>query len=153
MLKRCVAMLFVSLLPMVASAISDTQASAGVAETLSKDSPRQTPAGTRFVAPAGWTILIRPPAVILEPPEAGSHIVLVDVKGTDASAMVAAAWATYRPDAKWPLKIANDAPPHDGWEQIRGYVYETSANEERGVRALALRRGSDWTVVSHFCAM
>lgn len=147
MLRRCVVMLFASLLPTIVFAFSDAPPSAGVTETLTEDSPRQTPAGTRFVAPAGWSIQTRPPAVILQPPEAGSHIALVDVKATDAGAAVAAAWAAYRPNAKWPLKIANDAPPHDGWEQMRGYVYETSANEKRGIGALALRRGSDWTVV------
>jgi CubicO group peptidase (beta-lactamase class C family) len=147
MLKRCVVILFASLLSTLASGNSDTPVNAGAPETLSQDSPRQTPAGTHFVAPAGWSIQSRPPAVILDPPEAGSHIVLVDVKAADADAAVAAAWRAYRADAKWPVKIANDAPPHDGWEQVRVYVYETSANEKRGISALALRRGSDWTIV------
>jgi CubicO group peptidase (beta-lactamase class C family) len=147
MLKRRVAILLASLVSTLALASADTPANVDAPETLSQDSPRQTPAGTRFVAPAGWSIQSHLTAVILDPPEAGSHIVLVDVKATDADSAVAAAWRAYRADAKWPVKIANDVAPHDGWEQIRLYVYETSANEERGISALALRYGSDWTIV------
>ena len=49
------------------------------------------------------------PATILEPPEADSHIALVDVRAADADAAVKAAWAAYRPNAPWPLKVVT--PP------------------------------------------
>jgi CubicO group peptidase (beta-lactamase class C family) len=64
MLKRCVAILSASLLSTLALANSDTPANADAPETLSQDSPRQTPAGTRFVAPAGWSIQSRLTAVV-----------------------------------------------------------------------------------------
>ena len=90
---------------------------------------------------------MRGPATILAPPESGSHIALVDVKAKDADAAVAAAWAAYRPEAKWPLKVTHDRPDRDGWSNIREYDYRTSPNEKRGVGASARRAGDYWTVV------
>jgi CubicO group peptidase (beta-lactamase class C family) len=68
----------------------------------------------------------------------------------DEDSAVAAAWAAYRPDAKWPLKVANDAPDKDGWSHIRVYAYQTSPNERRAVAAIAATTESaagSWTVV------
>jgi hypothetical protein len=75
-------------------------------ETLKQDSSRTTPAGTTFTAAARWMLTTRAGMVVLEPPEADSHVVIVDVKAKDAAEAVAAAWAAYRPDFKRPLKIA-----------------------------------------------
>jgi CubicO group peptidase (beta-lactamase class C family) len=116
-------------------------------ETLAADTPRTTVAGNTFIAPAGWAIEVRGPATILTPPEGESHIALVDVPGEDADAAVAAAWAAYRPDASWPLKVTHDYPDRDGWTDIRGYDYQTSPNERRDVGASARRAGDTWTVV------
>jgi CubicO group peptidase (beta-lactamase class C family) len=116
------------------------------AETLTADTPRTTADGNGFVAPAGWTVETRGAAAILTAPEGGSRIALVDVDAKDADAAVAAAWAAYDAKAKWPLKLATDRPARDGWEQVRSYSYETSANDERGVSATALRYGQRWTV-------
>src|SRR5580704_9966797 len=88
-------------------------AQAAASGSLPADTPRTTPAGTQFIAPAGWTIDVRPPVVLLNPPEPGSHVVLVDVKAKDADAAVAAAWAAYAPPRTWPLKTAVDESPHD----------------------------------------
>ncbi|TWI04669.1 CubicO group peptidase (beta-lactamase class C family) [Luteimonas cucumeris] len=123
-----------------------TSATPAKPETLSADTPRTTVDGNGFVGPAGWTIETRGPAVILTPPEGGSHIALVDVAAKNADAAVAQAWKAYDAKARWPLKLATDRPARDGWEQIRGYQYETSANDQRGVGATALRRGERWTV-------
>jgi len=90
---------------------------------------------------------VRGPATILEPPEGGSHIALVDVRAPDAGAAVAAAWAAYRPDASWPLKVTTDAPDKDGWTDIRWYSYQTSPNEKREVAADVRRANDVWTVV------
>jgi CubicO group peptidase (beta-lactamase class C family) len=133
--------------PAVAEATpAPTQAVAASSETLAADTPRTTVEGNPFIAPAGWSIETRPPAVILTAPEGGSRIALVDVAAADADAAVAAAWAAYDTGAKWPLKLASDVPAHDGWEQSRRYAYETSANDQRAVIAQAFRRGESWTV-------
>jgi CubicO group peptidase (beta-lactamase class C family) len=116
-------------------------------ETLAADTPRTTTSGASFVAPAGWTIVTRGPAVILTPPEADSHIALVDVQAKDSDAAVAQAWAAYDPGFHRTLQVSADQPAHDGWEQAKAYQYETSPNEKRVVAALAMRAGDTWTVV------
>jgi hypothetical protein len=116
-------------------------------ETLKQDSSRTTPAGTTFTAAAGWMLTTRAGMVVLEPPEADSHVVIVDVKAKDAAEAVAAAWAAYRPDFKRPLKIALAQAPREGWEERRAFQYETSPNERAVVTAYASRAGESWTVV------
>jgi hypothetical protein len=74
------------------------------AQALPADTPRITTEGATFIAPAGWSIEVRGPATILTPPEADSHIALIDVRAADADAAVAAAWAAYRPDPNGPSK-------------------------------------------------
>ena len=118
-------------------------------ERLAADSPKATVAGNTFVAPAGWSLLVRGPATLLEAPEGGSFIVLVDVAAKDApdaDAAVAAAWAAYKPDAKWPLKVTTPVADKDGWTDRKSYEYQTSPNEKRGV-GIDVRKANDtWTV-------
>src|SRR5262249_35136999 len=102
-------------------------------ERLAADTPRTTVSGNRFVAPGGWGISVRGPATILEPPEPDAHIALVDVQGKDADAAVKAAWAAYKPDAKWPVKVVQTAPDREGWSDVHIYAYQTSPNERRDV--------------------
>ncbi len=124
-----------------------TAATAPVAERLTVDTPRTTVLGNTFLAPAGWSISVRGPATILAAPEGDSWIALVDVAGKDADAALAAAWAAYKPDAKWPMILATDGPDEDGWTKKRIYNYQTSPNERRGVAASVRFGGAGWTVV------
>jgi CubicO group peptidase (beta-lactamase class C family) len=117
------------------------------AERLAADTARTTVEGATFMAPADWSITVRGPATILEAPEGDSRIALVDVKAPDAAAALAAAWAAYRPDAAWALKVTTDAPDSDGWTDIHRYEYLTSPNEKRDVLARTRRAGEVWTVV------
>ena len=119
------------------------------AERLAADTPKTTVAGNTFVAPAGWSLLVRGPATILESPEGGSSIVLVDVPakdGVDAEAAIAAAWAAYKPDAKWPLKVTTPIADKDGWTDRKQYSYQTSPNEKRTVGADVRKANDTWTV-------
>ena len=119
--------------------ISGTAPAQPAGEVLAADTPRTTVAGNTFIAPAGWRVEVRGPATILAAPEGDSHIALVDVKAPDADRAVAAAWAAYGADAKWPLKVTNDFPDKDGWSNIRDYTYQTSPEREarRGRRTRA----------------
>src|SRR5688572_31199592 len=68
-------------------------------ERIAADTPKTTVAGNTFTAPAGWSLAVRGPATILEAPEGGSFVVLVDVPAKDAAnaeAALAAAWAAYK---------------------------------------------------------
>ena len=119
------------------------------AESLAADTPRATVAGNTFIAPVGWSIVVKGPATILEAPEGGSFIVLVDlpVKDTpDAEAAVAAAWAAYQPDTKRELKVTTPIADKDGWTDRKSYSYRTSPNEKRDVGADVRRANDVWTV-------
>jgi len=116
-------------------------------EVLSADTLRTTVEGNTFIAPAGWRIEVQGPATILEAPEGNSHIALIDLHAKDADSAGAAAWAAYKPDAKWPIKVTNDYPDKDGWSRIHEYTYLTSPNEKRDVVVDTHYAGDTWTVI------
>jgi CubicO group peptidase (beta-lactamase class C family) len=126
--------------------VVSTSAPHAQSQRLAADTPQSTTEGTTFIAPLGWSVTVRGPATVLEPPEADSRISLVDVRAADADAAVKAAWTAYRPDAKWPLKVATPLADQDGWKDRRRYIYETSPNERRDVAAVAMRNRNVWTV-------
>jgi len=143
MLRRRLVPSFLALLLLAAGA----HARAAHAAPLPAETPSRTVEGNTFVAPAGWTLDVRGPVTMLEPPEGGSALALVDVRAPDAGAAVAAAWKAYRPDARWPLKVVTPAPPRDGWSDRRTYTYQTSPNEKRDVLADVRRANDVWTVL------
>ncbi len=130
-------------LQQAAPSAAPTQAAAEVSVA---DSPRTTVAGNAFIAPAGWRVEVRGQMTLVSPPEPDSHIALIDLKASDADSAVKAAWAIYRPDAKWPLKVTNDFPDKDGWTNLRNYDYQTSPNEKRDVGVSTMRANDTWTV-------
>jgi len=122
--------------------------SAPVIEKLAADSPRLTPQGATFTAPAGWSLKYGSTSRVLEGPEPDLHLAIVDVKAADSpEAAVAQAWPTLDPSFKRPIKVALDRPARHGWEQNKRFIYETSPNERLFVLATALRKGASWTVV------
>ncbi len=134
-------------LVMMLVACAATARAASAPAPLPADTPSRTVEGNTFVAPAGWTLNVRGPVTLLEPPEGGSALALVDVRAPDADAAVAAAWKAYKPDARWPLKVVTPAPPRDGWSDRRTYTYQTSPNEKRDVFADVRRANDVWTVL------
>jgi hypothetical protein len=116
-------------------------------EVLRADTPRTTAKERSFVAPKDWKIAVRGAATLLELPEAGSRMALVDVDAKDADAAVAAAWAAYGGQTR-KLKMSSDRANREGWNDTRFYFYETSPNEQREVIASARRSsGESWTVL------
>src|SRR5258708_16584095 len=65
-------------------------------EVLSADTPLTTTGGATFTAPMGWRVTSAANKSVLEPPEADSHLVLLDVNATDAASAMAAGWASYQ---------------------------------------------------------
>jgi CubicO group peptidase (beta-lactamase class C family) len=118
-----------------------------VSERLTVDTPEATVTGNTFIAPAGWTLIVRGPATILQSPEADSRIALVDADAKDAEEAVAAAWAAYGTHKNWPLKVKTESPDKDGWSEIRNYTYQTSPDERRNVMVVAHRAAGMWNVV------
>lgn len=131
----------------LSAAQSANQASTQAPEELSADTPKTTQFGNAFIAPKDWSVRVKGPATILEAPERDSWVALVDVEAKTQDEALAAAWKAYKPDAKWPLKVSNDLPDRDGWSRRRVYDYQTSPNEKRGVAAVVLYSGSNWTIV------
>jgi len=128
------------------SARVEEAASPAKPERLDADTPKSTVAGNAFVAPAGWTVTVRGSATVLEVPEGGSYIVIIDVTAKDANAAVAAAWEIYKPDARWPLKAITPIADRDGWTDRKGYSYQSSPNERRDVDVDVRRANDVWTV-------
>lgn len=118
----------------------------GQTDRMTADTPRTTADGHGFIAPAGWTVTVQGTATILEAPEGGSRIALVDVAAVDAESAVATAWEAYLPQKPWPLKVVNDAPDKDGWSRRRQFTYQTSPNERRDVSASAAFSNGRWNV-------
>jgi CubicO group peptidase (beta-lactamase class C family) len=138
-----VSLLFVS----PATIVGQEQGPAAVGERLTADTLETTVLGNPFVAPKDWSIRVKGPATILEAPEGGSWIALVDLQAKTADEALKAAWQAYRPEATWPVKVTNDLPDRDGWSRRRSYDYLTSPNEKRGVGAVVYYSGSSWTVI------
>jgi hypothetical protein len=66
------------------SASANSAPAAGAAEHLTRDTPKKTTEGNGFIAPADWTVSVQGPATILQPPESGAAIALVDVRAPGA---------------------------------------------------------------------
>lgn len=116
-------------------------------EQLTADTQRVTTGEASFMVPAGWAIVTGKNLVILQPPESDTHIAIVDTEATDAAGAVAAGWAAYKPEHKWPVKVVTPRPAREGWEDRQVFDYETSPNERAAVQAIALRAGTTWTAV------
>jgi hypothetical protein len=110
---------------------------------LMADTPLTTAEGNSFVAPAGWSV--RHGGCRSDPDRTRRR--LADrhrrCRGQRPRRRGGGGWAAYDAKANWPLKLASDRPSRDGWLQIRGYQYETSANDKRSVSARALKRAMD----------
>jgi hypothetical protein len=78
-----------------------------VVERLTADTPRATVEGNTFIARAGWTLTVRGPATILQPPEEDSRIALVDIRAKDADEAVTAAWSAYGTHKELAAKAQN----------------------------------------------
>lgn len=124
-----------------------TGSAATASQALAADARTTTVMGNTFTAPAGWRLSVRGQATIIEAPEADSRVVLFDVKSADEKAALAAAWAAYKPDMKWPLKVTTTAPDKDGWSKQRRFQYQTSPNEKRDVEATVAFANETWTVI------
>ena len=149
-MKKARTSVFALLLLVSCLSFAQTQqpsAPAQPAERISADTPKTTVNGNTFVAPKDWSLAVKGQATILDAPEGGSWIALVDVSAKSDDEALAEAWKAYKPDAKWPVKVTNDLPDRDGWSKRRNYDYLTSPNEKRVVSALVEYSGTGWTVV------
>ncbi len=133
--------------PQFVSAATSQPVQASAPERVASATQRFTPGGAQFTVPAGWSMATQKNLVLLTPPEADTHLAIVDTQAPDAKAAVAAAWAAYKPDSKRPIKLVTPRPAREGWDERQVFEYETSPNERVVVVAIAERAGTSWTVM------
>ena len=144
------ASLFASASACAAETILPASAATNVApkaEKIAAKSGRVTTGGASVTVPENWSLTTVGNNFILEAPEADTRVAIVDISAVDAKAAVAAAWASYRPDAKLVFKLATPRPAREGWEERQVFDYETSPNDRLVIQAIASRAGNAWTVV------
>jgi CubicO group peptidase (beta-lactamase class C family) len=113
---------------------------------LTADTECTTEAGVTLTVPTGWSVAARARALLLEPPEGDSHLMLVSVDAADAASAVASAWQSYRPAESRPLRLVLPQEARNGWDERHIYEYASAPNEKMTVYTLAWRAGSRWTV-------
>lgn len=111
-----------------------------------QETPRSTAAGTAFIVPAGWSLRSEGGASVLESPEGGSRVVLIDIKANDAEDAVGKAWSAYQPSAKRTARSVTPGQDRDGWTAQRTWIYATAPAEKRSVTASAMQHAGTWTV-------
>lgn len=138
------ALLACTALPALAQAPATTPAPVVV----DADRASSTPAGVVFIAPKAWTLRAAARLAELRAPEGDMAMAIVDVgAAADARAAIDAAWRAYAPGAPRTPKLVSALAPKEGWEERQYADYEVSPNERRLTVALALRRGTAWTVL------
>jgi CubicO group peptidase (beta-lactamase class C family) len=117
------------------------------AEKLAADKEVSTSAGATFTAPGGWSMTTSGPLIVIEAPEADSHVVIFESNAPTAEAAIDAAWAAFNRAEKRPIRQKLSPPARDGWEEVQVFLYETSPNERAVVQSVARRVKNAWTVV------
>ncbi len=123
-------------------------ASAAAPSPAAGDRPEKTPGGVTLTAPTGWTSKTGPTFIELAAPESDLRLAVVDVgTAADARAAALAAWQAWHPAQTRAPKLVTARPPRNGWEDRQLLDYEVSPNERRVLVAMALRKGTGWTVM------
>jgi CubicO group peptidase (beta-lactamase class C family) len=117
------------------------------AEKLAADKEVTTSRGVTFTAPGGWSMVASGSLIVVEPPEADSHVVIFDSDAATADAAIDAAWAAYKRGEKRAVRQKLSPTAREGWEEVQVYLYETSPNERAVAQAVARRVKNTWTVV------
>ncbi|WP_242097748.1 serine hydrolase domain-containing protein [Sphingomonas sp. CROZ-RG-20F-R02-07] len=112
------------------------------------DMPGKTGAGVTYVQPKSWTAVTRGPATVFTAPEADLAVAFVEVgSAATAQAAVDRAWSLYRAGASPVQRLASPEAPRSGWEERVAFAYETPPNAKAVASALAMRKGTGWTVM------
>lgn len=106
------------------------------------------PWGVTLNLPEGWGVNRGDDRMVLTPPEGDANFAILRVaeaeNGGDAAA---SAWQAYDPEFSRTVRLVQEQPARDGWEESVGVSYETSPNEKIFLFAAAQRYGKEWTVV------
>jgi CubicO group peptidase (beta-lactamase class C family) len=112
------------------------------------DTPSKTASGMSYTQPRDWAATVKGPVTVLSAPEANLNIAVVEVgSAADAQAAVTRAWSLYKPEVARAVRLVSPVARGDGWDERVGISYETSPSERAVASALALRKGTAWTVM------
>jgi CubicO group peptidase (beta-lactamase class C family) len=138
----------IALTSLFALALLSLPAALSAQDAAAADMPGKTASGVAYTQPKDWSATVKGQATILAAPEGNLSMAVVEV-GTAADAQDAAAkaWALYRPDAGRKVRLVTAGPPGEGWEERVSISYETSPSEKAVASALAMRKGTSWTVM------
>ena len=115
--------------------------------TASADAPGKTAAGVAYTQPRDWALTVKGPVTVFAAPEGALEVAVVEVgAAADARAAAEKAWAAFKPASRI-VRLATPAAPAEGWDERFAIAYDTSPSEQRTVSALALRAGTNWTVM------
>jgi CubicO group peptidase (beta-lactamase class C family) len=133
---------------LIALALTCAPVAAYAQAAATADTPGKTSAGVQYVQPKDWTSTVQGPAIVFASPEGDLKLAVIDV-GSEAGGKAAAAkaWSIYRPTGAPTPRLTTAAPPGDGWEERVSVAYETLPTERATRSALALRKGTTWTVL------
>lgn len=143
-MKRLAQLAFLVLAVMLIASTAVT-AEEQSAKPVTQDTPATTPMGHSITIPEGWLLTRKDHSMVIEAPETGSRIVVVDVEAQDAISALSAAWATYKERA-WEIETTEDRPDWNGFSQQQRFNYATSPNEQRSVIANAGFSNGSWNV-------
>jgi CubicO group peptidase (beta-lactamase class C family) len=131
---------FAALLILPATAFAQAGAAA--------DTPGKTPSGIAYTQPKDWSVTVKGPVTVFSAPENNLSLAVVDA-GAAPTGQAAAdkAWSLYKPGATRPVRLVSPGTAGDGWDERVGIAYETSPSEKAVVGAVAMRKGTAWTVV------
>lgn len=132
----------------LALALLSLPAALSAQTTVASDTPGTTSAGLSYTQPKDWSLAINGPATTLVAPEKDLSIAVVDAGAvTDARAAATKAWQAYKPSMTRPVRLTSPGTAGDGWDERVSFIYETSPGEKTALMAVALRKGTAWTVV------
>src|SRR5476649_2959700 len=114
---------------------------------LAADHLLRTAGGTTLTAPRDWSVWRDGPLLLLDAPEADSHLAILDVQASDADDAIRQAWTRYRPSDRHTYKLLTERATHEGWEQRKVADYDTPPNERSTIEAVASRHGDHWNVI------
>jgi len=118
-----------------------------IAQTTAADTPNTTAAGIQYVQPKDWTAIRKDRLIALSSPEKDLRVQIVDIAAAaNAQDAVAQGWASLGPAAPEP-RLVSALPVADGWEERVSFAYETPPAERRVRSAMAMRKGTSWTVM------
>lgn len=107
----------------------------------------ETPNGTRFLAPAGWTVHPQTDAIVLRSPEGSARIAVAETDEAEPEAKAMALWELLRPGNTPRKEVTLPRPAQFGWTEIRSFRYAAGADADRVIAARAMRHQQRWTLL------